>query len=567
MTTSGSAPQRFDAFFRACPAAAVITDPDGVVRAANPAFTDLVEKTEIGARVGFGIGEMATTGATGAFLADAVNKLRQNADLVVRGEAEIVSAEAPSRYVRVSATALPEEGLLFLFEDEQELRQLQETFRHQTLHDSLTGLPNDAYFRSKLESMVGGPADGDRIAVLFLDVDGFGVINDGLGPDLANRVLHATAATLREVFTHESAFIARLFRDEFAVALKGDITQQSVVALVEEMIDQLAQPVYHDSRVGVGVSASVGVVVADCAGADHSALARSAEVALHRAKELGKSQWVLFDPETDRAARDRYFLAASLAGAIEVGEVGFVYQPQVVLPDAPVITSLKASLCWRHPSLGSLGADEVYALAELTGMTMPLGRHLLAEAVETAADWCGRFADGAPVVCLNLPQRMAIDPDLVRIVRAELERRGVEARRLMLCTNSASLLDKRGDLQESIGVLARLGIVFVMDVAGLPDLELVSALELPVPGVMLVGPVVAVTATGEAPEWARRQISHLVERAGELGIVVGAHGVASQAQAELLHSLGVLVGAGPYLPQYESREEAEVWAGRVWSAG
>ncbi|MFD4671407.1 EAL domain-containing protein [Lentzea sp. NPDC058450] len=565
MTTSSGAPQRFDAFFRACPAAAVITDPDGVVRAANPAFTDLVEKTEIGARLGFGIGEMATTSTTGAFLADAVNKLRLNADLVVRGEAEIVSAETPSRYVRVSATALPEEGLLFLFEDEQELRQLQETFRHQTLHDSLTGLPNDAYFRSKLEGMVAG--DGDRIAVLFVDVDGFGVINDGLGPDLANRVLHATAATLREVFAGEDAFIARLYRDEFAVALKGDLTQQSVVALVEEMIDRLAQPVYHGSDIGVGVSASVGIVVADRAGADHAALARSAEVALHRAKELGKSQWVLFDPETDRAARDRYFLAASLAGAIEVGEVGFVYQPQVVLPDAPVITSLKASLAWRHPSLGMLRADEVYALAELTGMTMPLGRHLLAESVETAADWYARFADGAPVVCLNLPQRMAIDPDLVRIIRTELERHGLEARRLMLCTNSASLLDKRGDLQESIGVLARLGIVFVMDVAGLPDLELLSALELPVPGVMLVGPVVAVTATGDAPEWARRQISHIVERAAELGIVVGAHGVASQAQADLLHSLGVLVAAGPYLPQYESREEAEIWAGRVWSAG
>ncbi|MET9226399.1 diguanylate cyclase [Lentzea sp. NPDC003310] len=566
MTTDA---QRFDVFFRACPAAAVITDPEGVVRGTNPAFAELVEGTEFEVKAGFGIGDVAATSTSELFLADAVTKLRRDRDLVVRGEVEVVSGEAQSRFARVSATVLPgtEDGLLFLLEDEQELRQLRETFRHQTLHDALTGLPNDAYFRSKLEGMVATAAAGDRIAVLFLDVDGFGVINDGLGADLANRVLRATAGTLREVFTRDNAFIARLFRDEFAVALCGDLTRQTVVSQVEEMIERLAQPVYHDGGVGVGVSASVGVVVADAATAEHHALARSAEVALHRAKELGKSQWVLYDPETDRAARDRYYLAASLAGAIETGEVGFVYQPQVVLPDAPVVTSLKASLCWRHPSLGRLRADDVYALAELTGMTMPLGRHLLAEAVETAADWHARLADGAPTVCLNLPQRMAIDADLVSIVRTELERHALEPGRLMLCMNSASLLDARGDLQEAMGVLARLGIVFVMDVAGLPDLELVAARGLPVPGVMLFGPIVAALSTGDAPEWARRQVRYLVERAQELGIVVGAHGLVTQAHADLLHSLGVLVGAGPYLPEYESREAAEVWAGRVWSAG
>ncbi|MGW6446405.1 diguanylate cyclase domain-containing protein [Lentzea sp. NPDC055074] len=560
--------QRFDVFFRACPAAAVITDLDGVVRRTNPVFAELAEGTGFAEPEGLGIGDVAATGASGRFLADAISKLRRDHDLVVRGEAEIVSAEAPSRFVQVSATVLPapDEGLLFLLEDGQELRQLRETFRHQTLHDALTGLPNDAYFRSKLESMVATAGAGEQIAVLLLDVDGFGVINDGLGPDLANRVLRATAGTLREVFDQEDAFIARLFRDEFGVALRGVLTRQSVVALVEETIDRLAQPVYHDTRVGVGVSASVGVVIGDSS-AEHHALARSAEVALHRAKDLGKSQWVLYDQETDQAARDRYFLAASLAGAIESGEVGIVLQPQVVLPDAPVVTSLKASLCWRHPTLGRLRADEVYALAELTGMTMPLGRHLLAEAVETAADWRARFGDGAPMVCLNLPRRMAIDADLVSIVRTELERHGLEARRLMLCADSASLLDARGDLQESIGVLARLGIVFVMDVAGLPDLELVSAFGLPVPAVMLVGPIVAAVGVADPPEWARRQVRYLVDRAEELGVKVGAHGVVSQAHAELVHSLGVVVAAGPYLPEYETREQAEVWAGRVWPMG
>ncbi|MFD4636147.1 diguanylate cyclase domain-containing protein [Lentzea sp. NPDC058436] len=558
-------PARFEASFEACPTAAVITDPAGVVITANPAFEALAGQGT-GSVVGTRLHDVAATDASRRVLDDVLTRLHGRPGKIVHEEAEIAPADATGRPVRLSAIALPEAGKrLFYFEDLQELWQLQRAFHHQTLHDPLTGLPNDAYFRSNLETAVATAGDGEQIALLFLDVDGFGVINDGLGTDVADQVLRAVAGTLRGVFGEE-AFIARLFRDEFAVALRGELTRQGVVELAEDMVEQLAQPVYHGTT-GVGVSASVGIVVADVQGAEHRALTRAAEVALHRAKELGKAQWVLFDREADREARDRYRLAASVAGAIETGEIGVVYQPHVVLPDAPVVTSLNAGLCWRHPDLGLLRASEVYALAELTGMTVPLGRYLLAEALETAADWRARFGDGAPMVCLTLPQRMAIDADLVGIVRAELDRHGLEARRLMLCADSSSVLDARGDLAESIGVLARLGVVFVMDAAGLHDLELFSALELPVPAVMLRGPIVAAVGVEDPPGWSRSQVRNLVERAEELGVKVGAHGVLSQSHAELLHSLGVVVASGPYLPEYATRDEAEVWAGRVFPMG
>ncbi|MFD9698739.1 diguanylate cyclase domain-containing protein [Lentzea sp. NPDC059081] len=572
MTESDSSPDRaeqacFEVFFHACPAAAVITDSEGVVVAANLAFRGLVGAVG-GSVTGLRIREAAAAESGRQAIDDALHEVLVKPEELVQFEVEIASAEAPGRPVRASVTAPP--GIaarrLFLFEDVQELRQLQETFRHQTLHDSLTGLPNAAYFRSNLEGLVATAAGQERIAVLFLDVDGFGVINDGLGREVANEVLRGIAGTLREVFAGHDAFIARLFRDEFAVALHGTLTRHEVVALVEEMIERLAIPVYH-GEAGIGVSASVGIVVAGASAGGHDELARCAEVALHRAKDLGKSQWVLFDPDADRVARDRYRLAASLGGAMETGEVGVVYQPHVVLPDAPVVTSLNASLRWRHPELGQLRAAEVYALAELTGMTVPVGKHLLHEAMSTAADWAARFGDGAPMVCLTLPQRMAIDADLVGIVRTELDRHGLEPRRLMLCTDGPSLLDARGDLVESLSVLGRLGVVFVVYVTGLPELELVSALALPVPAVMLTGPIVAGLAAENPPEWARRQVRYLVDRADELTMKVGAHDVVSQAHAELLHSLGVVVAGGPYLPEYASREEAEVWAGRVFAMG
>ncbi|MET1074441.1 MAG: EAL domain-containing protein, partial [Umezawaea sp.] len=152
--------------------------------------------------------------------------------------------------------------------------------------------------------------------------------------------------------------------------------------------------------------------------------------------------------------------------------------------------------------------------------------------------------------------------DLVGIVRAELARNGLEPRHLMLCTDSPSLLDERGDLIESIGHLASLGVRFILHITGSTDLELVPALAVPVHGVMLIGAIVDALDADEPPEWAKRNVRQLVERAEELGIKVGAHGVHSQEHADVLFTLGIVVSAGPYLPEHLTHEDAEVWVGR-----
>jgi diguanylate cyclase (GGDEF)-like protein/PAS domain S-box-containing protein len=552
---------RFAVFYHYCPTSVVLADSAGVIVGVNPAFRQLVGIGDEQRLVGTPLTSVGAGDNDRNVLRLAVAEAAGTAR--VEEQIEINSAGGRTRLVRLTASTLPGDTayVLVLFDDVHEVRLLQETLQHQGLHDPLTGLPNGAHLRSKLEVMLAGGAE-EQVALLYLDIDGFKVVSDGLGDELADQVLRGIAGTLREVFDDRGAFVARLFGDEFAVALRGALTPATVVELVEQTIDELSKPMYVGD-VGVGVSASVGIVVADVPGGVHTEMMRAAEVALHRAKDLGKAQWVLFDPEVGRADRDRYRLACAIAGALETGEMTVTYQPHAVLPDARIVTSLNATLCWDHPTFGRLRADDFYPLAEMTGMTVPLGRHLLSEALRTTADWQARFGADAPMVCLTLPRRMAIDGDLVGMVRAELDRNGLEPRHLMLCTDGPSLLDRRGDLVESIGHLARLGVLFVLDITGMPDLELVPALHVPAPAVMLTGRIVDALGADQPPRWARRSLRQLVERAEELGVKVGAYGVRSHDHARLLCELGVVVAAGPYLPEHDTREQAETWVGRT----
>ncbi|WP_370964150.1 EAL domain-containing protein [Amycolatopsis sp. cg9] len=431
--------------------------------------------------------------------------------------------------------------------------------------DPVTGLPGRAVLEAGLAPLLAA-GTGNQVAVLLVGLDGFAVVRDGLGFDAADELLAGVARTLGEIFRDRRPVLAVLPGDVFAVALPGEHDAVSVGELAESVIAALGRPSYVDG-LGVGVSASVGVFLTDTRKALPAEAIRSAQVALRRAKELGQTRWVLFDPVAGHADAARYRLACGVAGALASGELAVAYRPHVVLPDGEIVTSLNAVLRWRHPELGELRPEEFYPLAETTGMTVALGRHLLAEALRTAGDWRARFGDAAPMVCLTLPRRMAIDGDLVRVVGQELDRNGLAHRHLMLCTDAPSLLDDRGDLLGSLAELARAGVVFVVDITGLPELELLPALDVPAPAVLLTGAIIDALEVDDPPEQAVRAIRQVVERAGELGIKIGARGVLSEEHARLLFGIGVVVASGPYLPTYPTRAEAETWVGRTFPMG
>ncbi|PWV80258.1 PAS domain S-box-containing protein/diguanylate cyclase (GGDEF) domain-containing protein [Prauserella marina] len=539
---------RLATLYSASPFGVALVDQDGRVLDVNPAFTKLLGHT-IDDLAGTDIGTLGATPKDTTALHTGFAELRATGTTRQREQLDLEHAlDGPLR-TYVTIAGLPGnsgEALhpILIVEDVSELSLLRDALRRQNVQDPLTGLPNKSSFVNKLETSLAQP-DDDQIALVYFDVDGFKVINDGLGPGAGDQVLRHVAGRLADVFAPSGAFVARLSGDGFAVLMRGDLTSADVVDLVEETMTELAEPCYVDGK-GIGVSVSVGIVVqAANGGTTQEDLHRAAEITLHRAKESGRAQWMLFEAGLDTRDRRRYGIGAVIGGALENGEFELEYQPTVKLDGSNEIAVVNAGLRWNHPEHGMLSGEEFYPLADTTGMTLGLGRWLLTKAMSDAARWQAEFPS-APDLCVRLPTRLAIDPNLVGIVRDELKRTGLPPKKLRICTDSAALVDPRGEVLETITVLAELDVKIALAVAGGADLELVNTHKLPVGFVILSGPhVEALAGEGEQAEGARKHLGALLERAGELGITrIGAEGVLTAEHADRLRELGIVAGRG-----------------------
>ncbi|WP_370942454.1 diguanylate cyclase domain-containing protein [Amycolatopsis sp. cg5] len=557
--------QRFAALYSASPSGIALADRDGIIVEANDALGELLGCAPESLR-GRTISGLAATERDATTLRIGLEDLNSPALTRFRERVLLQHAEDGQLWTDVTLAHLPGDAPgarypVLMVSDANEVHLLQETLRHQNIHDALTGLPNASRFKTKLESALGTRAGG-QIALIYLDIDGFKVINDGLGAGVGDQVLRGVASKLSAVFTPmHDGFVSRLSGDGFGILLHGkDIAPTEVIGLVERALEDLAEPIYLGGH-GIGVSASAGIVVRSVTDGGPEELLRAAEIALHRAKEAGKAQWMLFDPELDARDRARYQLGAVIAGALENGEFSLIYQPTVKLAKPEELAAVNAGLRWNHPELGELDSDEFYPLAQTTGMTIPLGRWLLAESLAATSRWRSRFGPAAPDVCIRLPNRLAIDPDLVLLVKEQLDRHNLPAQALRLCTDRESVLDTRGEVLDSFAVLADLGAKLVLTVTGSADLELIPQHRLPVQHVILSGAVI--DALADTPgDAADRHLGQLVTRARELGLRIGAEGVRHDEQAAKLKSLGVLAARGAFVAETATGDEVDELIGR-----
>jgi diguanylate cyclase (GGDEF)-like protein/PAS domain S-box-containing protein len=532
-----------------------LADPDGRIFEANAALGALLG--EAPARLcGRNIVDL---GEDTVALRIALDELMRFTSDRYQEHLEFEHSEEGKVWVDVTLARLPGDAPgraypVLMVENANELHLLQERLRHQNVHDPLTGLPNASQFNTYLETVL-GTGTQEQIALVYLDIDGFKVINDGLGPGVGDEILRGVAGKLKSVFIPDhDGFVARLPGDGFAILLRGDLVPAQVIDLVEQALADLAEPIYLDGH-GIGVSASVGIVVRAIAEGGTEDLLRAAEITLHRAKEAGKAQWMLFEPDADAHDRSRYQLGSVIAGALEYGEFSIIYQPTVKLAQVDQLATVNAGLRWNHPERGELDSDEFYPLADTTGMTIHLGKWLLAESLAAIARWRARFGDTAPDVCVRLPKRLAIDPDLVLLVKKQLDKHDVPARSLRLCTDGESVLDPRGEVLDSLATLAGLGTQLVLTVTGTADLELIPTHNLPVRHVILSGAVV--DAIAEDDEAAARNLTHLITRAQELNLRIGAEGVRTGKQAERLRRLGVLAARGAFVAESATDDEVD----------
>jgi diguanylate cyclase (GGDEF)-like protein/PAS domain S-box-containing protein len=424
-----------------------------------------------------------------------------------------------------------------VMEDVTEQHRLQERLQHEATHDSLTGLPNRALFLHRLDSALTHPRPEARVAVLFLDLDGFKFVNDSRGHLVGDRVLTAVAGRLAEAADKHGAFLARLAGDEFVVLVTPPADRLDQVA--KDLVTALDAPVELDDLQAVRVQASVGVVELAVGDTTAGELLRAADLALHAAKAEGRGRVVLHDPSRTARQLTSFTIAMDLPGVVERGELALAYQPLVRLRDGG-LHGVEALLRWNHPQLGELSPDLFVRMAEESSAIIPIGRWVLRRACTdlVAGYW--------PTVNINASVRQLYSPTFITDVRQALEREGLRPDQLRI-EITESVIMQEGDAGpiRALGALADLGVRIVMDDFGTGYSNLAALRRVPLHELKLAGTFIKGTDPERGPDPVDLTIlTTLVELAHTLGLVVTAEGVETAEQDARVRAIGCDVAQG-----------------------
>jgi diguanylate cyclase (GGDEF)-like protein len=422
-----------------------------------------------------------------------------------------------------------------------ERRRNEAETRHQALHDSLTGLPNRALFRDRLERALARSRRTDTtLAVLFIDVDNFKVVNDSLGHEAGDELLAALAPRLVEA-VRAGDTVARFGGDEFVLLCEDVEDEQEALEVAERVKRCFAEPL----AIAGGehfVTASIGVAMPSDGHDAPEALVRDADAAMYQAKERGRARFELFDADMRASALKRLQVEADLRRAVDRDEMELVYQP-VIEVDSGRIVGVEALLRWHHRDHGLVPPLEFIPVAEESGLIVPLGDWVLREAMRKAAHWrpMARPGENPIVVSVNLSTRQMAERDLVDSVALALNDTGVEAPQIALEITETVLVEDTEMAAATLHALEELGVKLVLDDFGTGYSSLGYVKRFPLAFLKIDRSFVAELGRNGRDA---AIVSAIAEMARALGARVVAEGVETEEQLAGVRKLGCELAQG-----------------------
>ncbi|MBC7897590.1 MAG: EAL domain-containing protein [Cytophagaceae bacterium] len=432
-------------------------------------------------------------------------------------------------------------GIVVNARDISERRSLEARLTHQAYHDSLTRLANRSLFLNRVAHAIARAPRGKRpSAVLFLDLDDFKKVNDSLGHAAGDELLVACAGRLATC-VRPGDTIARLGGDEFAVLLEGIADMQDAIQIAERISGALRTSfTIHGRDVFVGVSLGLAEVTTDLT--PDEAL-RNADLAMYFAKGQDKGRYAIYAPEMHTQLVERLELEADLRAAVDANQIEIEYQPIIHLNTGDVYGA-EALVRWHHARRGSVAPSTFVAVAEETGLIIPVGQRVLGRACEQAQAWrTDRRRARDLQLSVNLSGRHFMEPTLLHDVRYALDHSGLEPRALTLEITESVLMQRSESMLEQLNAIKALGVRLAIDDFGTGYSSLGYLQRFPIDILKIDRSFVEAVAHATSDPVLVRAIIAL---GATLGIETIAEGIERVEQRDGLRALGCQLGQGYY---------------------